>query len=78
MYIIFIYYIHTGNIANYWLDILDSHGSILDDEQELLELISEHKTISKTLIEYDGRKATSLTTASRLADFLGQYVCMYV
>ena len=36
------------------------------------DLISERKTISKTLEDYDGRKATSLTTASRLADFLGQ------
>ena len=41
------------------------------DDQELLELISERKTISKTVEEYEGRKSTSLTTANRLADFLG-------
>ena len=41
------------------------------DDDELLQLISEHKTISKTVDDYDGRKSTSLTTAARLADFLG-------
>jgi DNA polymerase epsilon subunit 1 len=39
--------------------------------QELLELIGEKKTISKTLEDYEGRRATSLTTAQRLSDFLG-------
>ena len=29
------------------------------------------KTISKTIDDYEGRKSTSLTTAARLADFLG-------
>ncbi len=60
----------VGDVANQWLDVLDSHGVNMDDE-ELLNLISERKTISKTLDEYEGRKATSLTTADRLADFLG-------
>ena len=41
------------------------------DDSELLELISERKTISKTVEDYEGRKSTSLTTAARLADFLG-------
>ena len=60
----------VGSVANRWLDVLDSRGSNLDDE-ELMHLISERKTISKTLEDYEGRKATSLTSASRLADFLG-------
>ncbi len=33
------------------------------DDEELLELISERKTISKTVEDYEGRKSTSLTTA---------------
>jgi len=37
-------------------------GTSMDDE-ELLELISERKTISKTVEDYEGRKSTSLTTA---------------
>lgn len=57
-------------VANRWLDILFSKGESLPDD-ELMELISEKKTISKTLEDYDGRKATSLTSADRLADFLG-------
>jgi len=60
----------VASVANQWLDVLDETGENMDDA-ELLELISEKKTISKTLDDYEGRKATSLTTAGRLADFLG-------
>lgn len=60
----------VGAIANQWLDVLDEQGASMDDS-ELLELISERKTISKTVDDYEGRKSTSLTTAARLADFLG-------
>ena len=60
----------VGTIANQWLDVLDSCGIDMEST-ELLELISEKKTISKTFEQYDGRKSTSLTTAARLADFLG-------
>jgi DNA polymerase epsilon subunit 1 len=63
-------YDSVGKVGNLWLDVLDSKGVDMDD-QELMELISERKTISKTLSEYGGRKATSLTTAQRLSDFLG-------
>lgn len=60
----------VAEIANYWLDVLDSRGEDLDDD-ELMQLISENKTISKTLEDYGAQKGTSLTTAARLADFLG-------
>jgi hypothetical protein len=63
-------YAAVGAVGNYWLDIVDSKGANMEDD-ELLELISEKKTISKTIDDYEGRKATSLTTAGRLADFLG-------
>lgn len=63
-------YAAVGAVANQWLDVLDEQGRRMDDDQ-LLELISERKTISKTVEDYDGRKSTSLTTAGRLADFLG-------
>jgi len=63
-------YAAVGAVGNYWLDVIDAKGSHMDDE-ELMELISEKKTISKTIDDYEGRKATSLTTAGRLADFLG-------
>lgn len=63
-------YSAVGAIANQWLDVLDEKGQSMDDG-ELLQLISERKTISKTVEDYEGRKSTSLTTAARLADFLG-------
>jgi DNA polymerase epsilon subunit 1 len=60
----------VGSIANRWLDVLDTQGIEMDDD-ELLQLISERKTISKTIDQYEGRKATSLSAANRIADFLG-------
>lgn len=38
---------------------------------ELLSFISESCTMSKALDEYDGRKSCAITTARRLAQFLG-------
>ena len=40
-------------------------------DTELFELISENKSMSKTLAEYEGQKSTSISTAKRLAEFLG-------
>ncbi|CAM9091188.1 unnamed protein product, partial [Phaeothamnion confervicola] len=63
-------YESVASVANHWLDVLESRGVDLDDD-ELMELISENKTISQTLEDYGSQKGTSLTTARRLADFLG-------
>ena len=46
-------------------------GEDLEDD-ELLELISENKSMSRTLEEYGTQKSTSITTAKRLAELLGQ------
>ena len=43
-------------------------------DTELFELISENKSMSKTLAEYEGQKSTSISTAKRLAEFLGDQV----
>ncbi|KND89329.1 DNA polymerase epsilon catalytic subunit A [Tolypocladium ophioglossoides CBS 100239] len=64
-------YTAVAKVANKWLDVLDSRGSTLADE-ELMELISENRSMSKTLEEYGTQKSTSITTAKRLADFLGE------
>ncbi|RDA92716.1 hypothetical protein CP533_1400 [Ophiocordyceps camponoti-saundersi (nom. inval.)] len=64
-------YAAVAKVANRWLDVLDGKGSTLADE-ELMELISENRSMSKTLEEYGTQKSTSITTARRLADFLGQ------
>lgn len=61
----------VANVANRWLDVLDSKGVMLEDE-DLIELICENRSMSKTLAEYEGQKSTSITTAKRLGEFLGK------
>ncbi|KAH8673336.1 DNA polymerase family B [Xylariales sp. PMI_506] len=61
----------VAKVANKWLDVLYSKGSTLADE-ELIDLICENRSMSKTLEEYGSQKSTSITTAKRLADFLGE------
>lgn len=64
-------YSAVAKVANRWLDVLHSHGVTLADE-ELIDLICENKSMAKTLEEYGAQKSTSITTAKRLADFLGE------
>ncbi|KAH6682482.1 hypothetical protein B0J14DRAFT_498725 [Halenospora varia] len=61
----------VAKVANQWLDVLHSKGETLADE-ELIDLICENRSMSKTLEEYGSQKSTSITTAKRLADFLGE------
>ena len=61
----------VARVANKWLDVLYQHGSTLADE-ELIDLICENRSMSKTLEEYGTQKSTSITTAKRLAEFLGE------
>lgn len=61
----------VARIANRWLDVLHQHGSTMADE-ELIDLICENKSMTKTLEEYGNQKSTSITTAKRLAEFLGE------
>ena len=77
-------YAAVARVANRWLDVLYHKGSTLADE-ELIDLISENRSMSKTLDEYGGQKSTSITTAKRLAEFLGEQMtkdkglnCKYV
>ena len=60
----------VAKVADYWLDVLYSKGANMPDT-ELFDLIAENKSMSKTLAEYEGQKSTSITTAKRLAEFLG-------
>ncbi|KAL7418809.1 DNA polymerase epsilon catalytic subunit [Cryptotrichosporon argae] len=64
-------YAAVASVADQWLDILQSKGSSLSD-QELVDLIAENRSMSKTLAEYAGQKSTSISTARRLAEFLGE------
>ncbi|RPB25462.1 DNA polymerase epsilon catalytic subunit A [Terfezia boudieri ATCC MYA-4762] len=74
----------VAKISNQWLDVLYSHGNTLSNE-ELIDLISENRSMTKTLEEYGAQKSTSITTARRLAEFLGEQMvkdkglnCRYV
>ncbi|RPA85713.1 DUF1744-domain-containing protein [Ascobolus immersus RN42] len=64
-------YAAVAKVANRWLDVLNNHGSTLADE-ELIDLICENRSMSKSLAEYGSQKSTSITTARRLAEFLGE------
>lgn len=64
-------YAAVAKIADQWLDILSTHGASLSDE-ELVDLIAENRSMSRTLSEYAGQKSTSISTAKRLAEFLGE------
>ncbi|TFY56137.1 hypothetical protein EVG20_g9045 [Dentipellis fragilis] len=63
-------YAAVAQIADRWLDVLFSKAADLSDD-ELVELIAENRSMSKTLAEYGGQKSTSISTAKRLAEFLG-------
>lgn len=63
-------YASVAKIADYWLDVLYSKGMNMPDD-ELFELISEKRSMSKKLEEYGAQKSTSISTAKRLAEFLG-------
>ena len=55
-------YDSVATVANHWLDILYSHGEGLSSD-ELFDLISENRSMSRTLKEYEGQKSTSISTA---------------
>ena len=57
-------------VADYWLDVLYRKDANMPDTK-LFELMSENKSMSKALSEYEGQKSTSISTAKRLAEFLG-------
>lgn len=48
-------YSAVAEVANHWLDVLFSKGGGVDDD-ELMELISQNKTMSQTLEDYGTAK----------------------
>ncbi|TYK05646.1 DNA polymerase epsilon catalytic subunit A-like [Cucumis melo var. makuwa] len=66
----------VASVANRWLDLLDSQGNNIVDS-ELLDYISESSTMSKSLADYGEQKSCAVTTAKRLADFLGDTMVRY-
>ncbi|XP_028400533.1 DNA polymerase epsilon catalytic subunit A-like [Dendronephthya gigantea] len=60
----------VGKVANYWLDVLYTQAPNMPDT-ELCDLICENRSMSRKLEEYGSQKSTSISTAKRLAEFLG-------
>lgn len=74
----------VAQVADYWLDVLYSNGRNMPDA-ELFDLISENRSMSRKLEDYGSQKSTSISTAKRLAEFLGDQMvkdaglaCKYV
>ncbi|XP_035661114.1 DNA polymerase epsilon catalytic subunit A-like [Branchiostoma floridae] len=63
-------YASVATVADYWLDVLFSKACDMPDE-ELFNLISENRSMSRKLEDYGEQKSTSISTAKRLAEFLG-------
>ncbi|CAN8013629.1 unnamed protein product [Ixodes persulcatus] len=63
-------YTAVAKVADYWLDVLYSKAESMPDD-ELFELISENRSMSRKLEDYGVQKSTSISTAKRLAEFLG-------
>ncbi|KAK3107356.1 hypothetical protein FSP39_012618, partial [Pinctada imbricata] len=63
-------YAAVAKVADYWLDVLFSKAANMPDS-ELFELIAEKRNMSRTLADYGDQKSTSISTAKRLAEFLG-------
>ncbi|XP_069115944.1 LOW QUALITY PROTEIN: DNA polymerase epsilon catalytic subunit A-like [Argopecten irradians] len=63
-------YAAVAKVADYWLDVLFSKAANMPDS-ELFELIAEKRRMSRTLEDYGSQKSTSISTARRLAEFLG-------
>ncbi|XP_055836278.1 DNA polymerase epsilon catalytic subunit A-like [Solanum dulcamara] len=77
-------YSAVASVADRWLDLLDNQGQDIADS-ELLGYISESSTMSKSLADYGEQKSCAVTTAKRLADFLGDamvkdkgLLCQYI
>ena len=60
----------VGKVGNKWLDMLETKGRYLTDE-DLVDYISEATTMSKSVEEYGDRKSCATTCARRLGDFIG-------
>ncbi|XP_046479124.1 DNA polymerase epsilon catalytic subunit 1 isoform X1 [Neodiprion pinetum] len=63
-------YASVAKIADHWLEVLYTKGANMPDT-ELFDLISENRSMSRKLEEYGAQKSTSISTAKRLAEFLG-------
>lgn len=66
-------YLSAAEVANRWVDIIDTKGGTLSDQQ-LLELVTESSKMSKTFEEYGKQKSSRITSAKRLSEMLDNQV----
>jgi len=60
----------VGAMANRWLDVIESKGRTMTDD-EVIYFFSESKSMSKSVEASGNYKSVQITTAIRLAEFLG-------
>lgn len=60
----------VGTMANRWLDVIESRGKTMTDD-EVIYFFSESKSMSKSVESSGSHKSVQVTTAKRLAEFLG-------
>jgi DNA polymerase epsilon subunit 1 len=63
-------YAEVGAMANRWLDVIESRGKTMTDD-EVVYFFSEQKNMSKSVEDSGTYKSVQITTAKRLAEFLG-------
>ncbi|CAJ0844766.1 4829_t:CDS:10, partial [Entrophospora sp. SA101] len=66
-------YEYVGRVSEEFLSIITLKGRTLSDA-DLIECISEKRGMSQSLQDYGTQKSTSITTAKRMAEFLGNEV----
>ncbi|VDO10079.1 unnamed protein product [Rodentolepis nana] len=66
-------YAAVAKVADHWLDVLHAKGAGMPD-LELFDLIAEKRSMSRRLEDYGAQKSTSISTAKRLAEFLGDAI----
>jgi len=59
-----------AEVAERWYELLENEGAGMSNE-ELIEYIGEERRLSKSVAGYGAQKSVALTTARRLAEFLG-------
>lgn len=64
-------YERVAQVALYWLNIIKTKAKEISD-QDLFEFITENRSMSRNLHEYGQQKSTAISTARRLAEWLGE------
>eukprot|EP01053_Blabericola_migrator_P011571 Blabericola_migrator_1__11570@NODE_692_length_6847_cov_50_323894_g502_i0_p1_GENE_NODE_692_length_6847_cov_50_323894_g502_i0NODE_692_length_6847_cov_50_323894_g502_i0_p1_ORF_typecomplete_len808_score159_25DNA_pol_B/PF00136_21/2_9e76_NODE_692_length_6847_cov_50_323894_g502_i024454868 len=63
-------YDHAARVAKNWIRFLTTKGEKAADWQDILQLVSESKTLSKSVADQKGYKSLGITAAKRLTELL--------